>query len=67
MEQVLQDLADLKRKNSILDDELRDMKERYLNMSLQFAEVEAEREQLVMTLRTRQGARKLMPYKSANF
>ncbi|MCO5550517.1 hypothetical protein L7F22_004004 [Adiantum nelumboides] len=42
VEQVIQDLADLKRKNMILEDELKDMRQRYFNMSLQSAEVEAE-------------------------
>jgi len=34
-----------------LEGELRDMKERLLNMSLQYAEVEAQRERLVMELK----------------
>ena len=37
---------------SSLEAELKDMQERYLNMSLQFAEVEAQREQLVMKLKS---------------
>ena len=67
VEQVIKDLAGLKRKNKMLEDELCDLRERYFNMSLQFAEVEAERGQLVMTIKTLQGARKLMPKKSAYF
>ncbi|KAI5061182.1 hypothetical protein GOP47_0023687 [Adiantum capillus-veneris] len=67
VEQVIQDLADLKRKNMILEDELKDMRQRYFNMSLQFAEVEAEREELVMTIRNLRGAKKLMPFRSSNF
>lgn len=39
-------------KVSALEKELKDMQERYFNMSLQFAEVEAQREQLVMQLKT---------------
>ncbi|KQK24089.1 hypothetical protein BRADI_1g78090v3 [Brachypodium distachyon] len=35
-----------------LEGELRDMKERLLNMSLEYAEVEAQRERLVMELKT---------------
>ncbi|XP_020093572.1 myosin-2 heavy chain-like [Ananas comosus] len=35
-----------------LEAELKDMKERYLHMSLQYAEVEAQREELVMKLKT---------------
>lgn len=67
VEKVIQDLADLKRKNVMLEDELKDMRERYFNMSLQFAEVEAEREELVMTIRTLRGTKKLMPRRSVNF
>ncbi|KAJ0967146.1 hypothetical protein J5N97_024063 [Dioscorea zingiberensis] len=37
---------------SSLETELKDMQERYLNMSLQFAEVEAQREELVMKLKS---------------
>lgn len=39
-------------KISSLEAELREMKERYLNMSLQYAEVEAQREGLVMQLKS---------------
>ncbi|KAM0889218.1 hypothetical protein ACQ4PT_027797 [Festuca glaucescens] len=35
-----------------LEGDLRDMKERFLNMSLEYAEVEAQRERLVMELKT---------------
>ena len=37
-------------KISSLEAELKDIRERYLQMSLQYAEVEAEREELVMKL-----------------
>lgn len=39
-------------KISSLEAELREMKERYLNMSLRYAEVEAQREGLVMQLKS---------------
>ncbi|KAI9122346.1 hypothetical protein K1719_007035 [Acacia pycnantha] len=39
------------RTKSMLEAELRDIQERYLNMSLKYAEVEAQREELVMKLR----------------
>ncbi|KAF0928594.1 hypothetical protein E2562_006037 [Oryza meyeriana var. granulata] len=39
-------------KTSQLESELKDMQERLLNMSMQYAEVEAQREQLVMELKT---------------
>ncbi|CAL1370956.1 unnamed protein product [Linum trigynum] len=38
--------------DSSLERELRDIRERYLEMSLKYAEVEAQREELVMKLRT---------------
>lgn len=66
-DKVIADLAELKTKNELLEDELKDMRQRYFNMSLQFAEVEAEREQLVMTIRNIRGTKKLMPFWSANF
>lgn len=46
------ELEGLKMKNAHLEDELKEMQDRYSRMSLQFAEVEAEREQLVMTIRS---------------
>lgn len=39
------------RTKSILESELRDLQERYFHMSLKYAEVEAEREELVMKLK----------------
>lgn len=39
------------RTKSMLEAELRDIQERYLNMSLKYAEVEGQREELVMKLR----------------
>eukprot|EP00250_Pteridium_aquilinum_P014033 c21735_g1_i1 orf=736-4113(+) len=67
VDKVINDLAELKRKNLSLEDELCDMKERYFNMSLQFAEVEAEREELVMTIRNLRGTKKFVPLRSAIF
>ena len=37
--------------NSALEEELRDLRERYFHMSLKYAEVEQEREELVLKLR----------------
>lgn len=39
------------RTKSMLEAELRDIQERYFHMSLKYAEVEAEREELVMKLK----------------
>lgn len=44
-------MALLKEKNQSMECELRDMQQRYSEISLKFAEVEGERQQLVMTLR----------------
>ncbi|KAL9689651.1 hypothetical protein QQ045_010040 [Rhodiola kirilowii] len=41
----------LKEKNKSMESELKDMEERYSEISLKFAEVEGERQQLVMTVR----------------
>ncbi|KAK6783298.1 hypothetical protein RDI58_021095 [Solanum bulbocastanum] len=41
----------LKEKNNVMEDELMEMQERYSELSLKFAEVEGERQQLVMKLR----------------
>lgn len=51
VDQVMNDLLRYKQTTSSLEAELKDMRERYLQMSLQFAEVEAQREQLVMTVK----------------
>ncbi|KAL5995163.1 hypothetical protein ACLOJK_025221 [Asimina triloba] len=42
----------MEKKVEALEAELKDMQDRYLHMSLNFAEVEAEREELVMKLKT---------------
>lgn len=44
------------RTKSSLETELRDLRERYLTMSLKYAEVEAQRENLVMKLKATNGA-----------
>ncbi|XP_015898534.1 uncharacterized protein LOC107431992 isoform X2 [Ziziphus jujuba] len=43
---------------SSLEAELRDIRERYLHMSLKYAEVEAQREELVMKLKTTKGGKR---------
>jgi hypothetical protein len=43
------------RTDSSLEAELIDIRERYLHMSLQYAEVEAQREELVMKLKAAKG------------
>ncbi|KAM1024878.1 hypothetical protein ACFX15_037421 [Malus domestica] len=48
---LLTELASLKEKNISMESELKDMQERYSEISLKFAVVEGERQQLVMTVR----------------
>ena len=49
--EVLTEMATLKERNKSMEKELNEMQERYLEISLKFAEVESERQQLVMALR----------------
>jgi len=42
----------------VLDDELKEMQRRYSQISLQFAEVEGERQQLVMTIKSMRAGKK---------
>ncbi|XP_048127559.1 myosin-9-like isoform X2 [Rhodamnia argentea] len=46
------------RTRSRLESELRDIRERYLHMSLKYAEVEGQREELVMKLKSSQSAKR---------
>lgn len=48
----------LKNKNEFMEVELKEIQERYSEISLKFAEVEGERQQLVMTLRNLKNAKK---------
>lgn len=48
---VLTELSSLKERNKSMESELKEMQERYSEMSLKFAEVEGERQILVMTVR----------------
>nr|KYP67270.1 hypothetical protein KK1_013594 [Cajanus cajan] len=48
---TLTELTSLKERNKSMESELKEMQERYLEMSLNFAEVESERQKLVMTVR----------------
>lgn len=45
------ELASLRERNMSMESELKEMQERYSEISLKFAEVEGERQQLVMTVR----------------
>lgn len=51
LNELLAELNLFKEKNILMEKELKDMEERYSEISLRFAEVEGERQQLVMTVR----------------
>lgn len=55
---ILSELSSLKERNQSMESELKEMQERYSEMSLKFAEVEGERQKLVMTVRYLKNARK---------
>ena len=47
---------------SMLEAELRDIQERYLDMSLKYAELESQREELVMKLRVAKNRKGWIPW-----
>jgi hypothetical protein len=51
-------VALLKERNKCMDKELKEMQERYSEISLKFAEVEGERQQLVMAVRNLKNGKK---------
>ncbi|CAN6304647.1 unnamed protein product [Urochloa humidicola] len=51
-EQSSKELTSLKERNKAMGEELKELHERYSEISLRFAEVEGERQQLVMTVRS---------------
>ncbi|XP_055821483.1 uncharacterized protein LOC129890021 isoform X2 [Solanum dulcamara] len=51
IEELSSEIALLRERNKVMEDELKEMQERYSEISLKFAEVEGERQQLVMKLR----------------
>ncbi|KAL2629772.1 hypothetical protein R1flu_014458 [Riccia fluitans] len=53
VDQIITDLVRLKGHSSKLEGDVKDLRERYATMSLRYAEVEAQREELVMTLSTK--------------
>ncbi|QCD85021.1 intracellular protein transport protein USO1-like [Vigna unguiculata] len=54
----LAELSVLKERNNLMESELKELQQRYSEMSLKFAEVEGERQKLVMTVRNLKNARK---------
>lgn len=59
LEELSNEMELLKERNKTMESELKDMQERYSEISLKFAEVEGEREQLVMALRNHKNAKKI--------
>ncbi|GMI99612.1 hypothetical protein like AT5G52280 [Hibiscus trionum] len=56
--ELLNEVEGLKERNKSMECELKDMEERYSEISLKFAEVEGERQQLVMTVRNLKNGKK---------
>ncbi|VFR00341.1 unnamed protein product [Cuscuta campestris] len=56
---VIKEMLELKARHAAMENELNDMHGRYSQLSLQFAEVEGERQKLKMTLKNLRGSRKL--------
>lgn len=48
---LLHEISLMKERNQSMENELKEVQERYSKISLKFAEVEGERQQLVMTIR----------------
>lgn len=58
IDELLSEVPLLKERNKIMEIELKEMQERYSEISLKFAEVEGERQKLVMTIRNLKNAKK---------
>ncbi|XP_057442265.1 uncharacterized protein LOC130733988 [Lotus japonicus] len=55
---LIKDMLELKARHSGMETELKEMHDRYSQLSLQFAEVEGERQKLMMTLKNTRGSKK---------
>uniref|UniRef100_A0A1J3E825 C2 NT-type domain-containing protein n=2 Tax=Noccaea caerulescens TaxID=107243 RepID=A0A1J3E825_NOCCA len=58
LEDLVKEVAWLREQNGLMEMELKEMQERYSEISLRFAEVEGERQQLVMTVRNLKNAKR---------
>lgn len=56
---LLTEMSSLKERNQTMERELKEMEERYSEISLKFAEVEGERQQLVMTVRNLKNSKRI--------
>ncbi|KAH6818226.1 hypothetical protein C2S51_001829 [Perilla frutescens var. frutescens] len=57
-DELRNEMASMKERNQLMEAELKDMQERYSEISLKFAEVEGERQQLVMKVRNLKNKKK---------
>lgn len=55
---LLSEVASQKEKNQHMEGDLKEMQDKYSEISLKFAEVEGERQQLVMSLRNLKNGKK---------
>lgn len=58
LSELINEVAFLKERNKSMEGELKEMQERYSDLSLKFAEVEGERQQLVRTVRILKNGKK---------
>ncbi|XP_061365346.1 uncharacterized protein LOC133308691 [Gastrolobium bilobum] len=56
--ELIKDMLELKARHSAMETELKEMHDRYSQLSLQFAEVEGERQKLMMTLKNTRASKK---------
>lgn len=56
--ELIKDMLELKTKYSSVEIELKEMHDRYSQLSLQFAEVEGERQKLMMTIKNTRASKK---------
>ena len=56
--ELIKDMLELKGRYTNVETELKEMHDRYSQLSLQFAEVEGERQKLMMTLKTVRASKK---------
>ncbi|KAG6556546.1 hypothetical protein Mapa_001485 [Marchantia paleacea] len=59
VDEIITSLVRLKGHSSKLEGDVKDLRERYATMSLRYAEVEAQREELVMTVRNLRNGKKM--------
>ncbi|XP_027904494.1 putative leucine-rich repeat-containing protein DDB_G0290503 [Vigna unguiculata] len=56
--ELIKDMLELKARHSAVETELKEMHDRYSQLSLQFAEVEGERQKLMMTIKNTRASKK---------